>query len=339
MIVVVIHCSNCSRYIHAGKYFGEACIYCGMELVFFSEEKNSLLMEAINSGESELPLGKFSAAVKKYDEFIDKFPNISMLYWGRFLALHECKNDLELIINGVVFDTDPDYVNATRFANDTEKECYTTLAQTRNNIAKLVLSSLASVENMELVDTGIVVANKKAISEINELQNTITRQLSELDLIEKGIRDKVADCDVLVGIGKSRINNHVSRLAAIKDEINNLSEATDTETENYITEMYLSLTVCTNEWKAIQELSNNHCFIEYTSLLKQQKAAEQSINTTIQHINQVNDRLSQLIYTITSIKERHNEARIDIEKGSFEKAKKLLCGDMFEQISRKYVKS
>lgn len=334
----IINCSNCSQYVHSGESFGEVCIYCGTVLTVRPEKDNGLLVDIIHNCESELQSGNFNLAVKMYDDSINKFPKISMLYWGRYLALHRCKNDLELIINGIGFNNDSDFINASRFANDAEKECYNALAKTREAIARSVLDSLESSQNAALIDTDVSNMNKKATSEINDLQNTVTKQISELDLVEKSIRDKVADCDVLIRAGKSRINYFIPKLIALKGKISTLNEATYDETENYTTEMSLSLSVCTNEWRDMQPLTQKPQFVEYNSLLKKQKEAERAVNNTIKQINEVNERLSRLIGTITSIKARYAEARTEIQNGSFAKAKVLLRNDVFEQILRKFVR-
>ena len=335
----ITKCPNCDKFVHIGSVFGNSCLYCGATINFHPDSDDSLLATTINACEAELQSGNFAVAVKKYDDSLDRFPNISRLFWGRFLALHKCKDDLDLIIKGIVFDADPDYINANHFGKENERECYSSLSKTRSEVAQLVLEYLTSLEKEAIADTGIVNEKQKSESEVGSLQDTVTKQILDLESIEKAIRDKAADCNVLLSSSKTRIKDNVSKLETLKSKLKNLSEVTHEDTEDYMEKMALNLSICSHEWSDMQSFKRKPQFIEYDSLLKQQSEAERTINNTVSQINQVNERLSRIIATIGVIKSKYNTARTEMKNGSFAQAKELIHSEAFTQITRKFVQA
>lgn len=102
-------CSSCSKKILVSKVLDNKCYACGTRCNVDIENSGTYLEGVIEECEKELFAQKYSRAMELYDKYIELFPNISTLYWGRFMASNSSCNVEQLLKQGIPFEESSDY--------------------------------------------------------------------------------------------------------------------------------------------------------------------------------------------------------------------------------------
>lgn len=336
--MLTVKCSHCEKEIHIG--FGETsyCMYCGSIVdKTISVEKN-YYSELVGKCERKLADSDYSGAIAEYDSVINLYPNKSRLYWGRLLARKSVNDDLSLMIKGVSISEDSDFVLALHFADESEAKCLSFMAKTRESIANALLTLLDKKEKESILETGIENQQKAFEVKINALRNDLRNAILKLDEAEKKIRNALVDGNVLIDSEKKRIDEYVSKIERIKNEIQRKSEVTLEEMTSCKEDSSRFLAVCNREWQTINSRNNGDVFVKLKNAQEEQKKSESEINAIFRQISQVKDELEHIVITVTAIKNKYKLAKSDIANGSFERSRQIIGENNFSNFVQQYLK-
>lgn len=326
-------CSGCSKKILATKGYDNKCFMCGTIHKIEDDDNGTYLEMVIKECEKELLSQNYSRAMELYDKYIELFPNISTLYWGRFMVANSCCNVEQLLKHGVSFEDNPDFQVACHFANDDEKECYKYLSRTRNEIANRLIGELEVMKKSSIKNTGIVNLQRETLQELNELREELSTKVDGLDFSEKNLRDKTADCSVQINSGKKIVDSSVEKIKKCKSQIMGKTECEDEEFHRLIVEMQRSSVVCDSICEKISHLNATSLFLDRDDCKDKQKTMEKSVVKVINDIESVDARMEKLLAEVAQIIKRYKSAISLAEKNSFSEAASLLGSKADDIIS------
>lgn len=330
-------CSSCSKKILVSKVLDNKCYACGTRCNVDIENSGTYLEGVIEECEKELFAQKYSRAMELYDKYIELFPNISTLYWGRFMASNSSCNVEQLLKQGIPFEESSDYQVAIHFASDNEKECYEYIAQKRREIAQKLVDELEIMKKTAIRGTGIEAIQKETMQELNVLRMELSKKMADLDISEKYLRDKTADCDAQINSGKEIIDSSVSKIEKCKSQINGKRECEDDEFQRFMIEIKKNAAVCDSVWGKTSHLSTTKFFVDRDSCINRQKTAESALNSVINSIENINTKMEKLLLEITQITKRYTSASNQTRKSGFSEAVSLLgsrADDIIDDIIR-----
>lgn len=317
-------CGGCSKKILVSKGYDSKCFVCG-NINRIEEDDNETYIEmVIKECEKELLSQNYGKAMVLYDKYIELFPNISTLYWGRFMAANSCCTMEQLLKRGVSFKDNPDFQVACHFATDDEKECYEYLAQKRSEIAKRLISELEEMKKVSIKNTGIVELQRETLMELNALREELSVNVSSLDYSEKNLRDKTTDCTAQINSGKKIVDASVAKIEKCKSLISGKSECEDDEFYKLNVEMQRSSAVCDSIWGKLSHLNTTGLFLERDDCRDKQETMEKSVVKTISSIENVDARMGKLLTEVTQIIKKYKSAITAARKSSFSEAASLL---------------
>ncbi|GFI04175.1 hypothetical protein IMSAGC005_03027 [Lachnospiraceae bacterium] len=334
--MIVYKCNTCGNYVHVGKGYETKCIYCDSSIEV--EEISDDTYVGMCISECENALGS-THALEMYDNCIQKFPNISKLYWGRMLARHSCKVDKQLLSRGVYFLEDADYLLACHFATDEERACYEKLANCRATMMSFILSDLELSQKNQIRQTNIESIQAETASEIEKLKAELEQRMSELDYIEKQIRDSKADCMVTVISNRGAIDYTVNSIDKYKQYINSQKEIEDDEYKNTSIELEKLLYIC---GEANSEIQNTQYCQEYKKLQQLQQdqvVAQKAVEAIINQIEEIDERMRNVISKVALIKNKYKKASNMAKNTSFLDASSLLGSEKINIIFLKALKA
>lgn len=333
---MVCKCNSCGNYIHIERINDCKCIYCGSLVEWGSANEDNYVEMKLS--ECERALGSIDA-LEKYDDCIEKFPNISRLYWGRMLARHSCEKDKQLLSLGVNFQEDSDYILAYHFANEEERLCYTKIANCRDVMRDAILSELMVKEKEQIRQTDIENIQARTASKIEILRAELERKISELDFIEKKIRDLQTDCMVIVISNRSTIDYAVDSMDKYKTQIYDQKEIENDEYMRLQVELGKLLFICE---MANDDINNLQYYDSYQSLqqLKQdQVVAQKDVEDVISQIEIVDESMRSIISDVFEIKDRFKKAADATKNTGFTEASSLLGLEKMNIILSKALKA
>lgn len=326
-------CSGCSKKILVAKGYDNRCFMCGTRQKIDSEDNETYLELVIKDCERELFSQNYSRAIELYDKYIELFPNISTLYWGRFMAVNSCCNTEQLLKNGVSFEDNPDFRVACHFASDDERECYEFLSRMRNEIAKRLISELEVMRKSSIKNTGIENLQRETLQELNALREELFSKVGSLDFAEKNLRDKTTDCLAQINSGRNIINSSVAKIEKCKLQIMEKNECEEDEFHRLIIEMQSSAAVCDSAWEKISHLNATSLFLDRDDCKDRQKTMEQSVTKVINDIRSVDEKMEKLLAEVTQIIKIYKSAISLAGKKSFSEAATLLGSKVDDIIS------
>lgn len=327
--MMVCKCNSCGNYIHIERDTTPKCMYCDSLVNADYNAEETYVEMRIN--ECENALGSLKA-LELYDECIERFPNISRLYWGRMLARHSCKIDKQLLSHGVNFNEDPDYLLACHFATDQERLCYERLADCRNSMMLAILTELVINEKEQIRQTNIKKIQTDTASELERLRESLELRLSELDFVEKQVRDLQADCMVGVMSNRKAINYTVDGIDKYKSQINAQKEIENDDYRKLIIEIEKLFYICN---RANNDIKNTQHRDEYHALqqLKQdQTVAQRNVDDIISQIEEVDESMRNIISNVAVIKDKHKKASDAAKNTGFAEASSLLGSEKMNMI-------
>lgn len=334
--MMVCKCNSCGNYIHIEKGNEQKCIYCDSPIEI--EEMNDDTYVGMRIGECEKELGNLKA-LELYDECIEKFPNVSRLYWGRMLARHSCKIDRQLLSHGINFLKDPDYMLACYFATDEERSCYEKLANCRDWMLSLILSELVLSEKSQIRQTDIEKVQTETASEIEKLRVELEHKMAELDFIEKQIRDLQTDCMVNVISNRGAIDYTVDSIDKYKTQINSQKEIENDEYKRLTVELEKLFYICVSANTDIKntQYSDNYQLLQ--QLQQDQVVAQRNVDDVISQIEEVDERMRNIISKVIVIRDKHRKASDMARSTSFADASSLLGSEKMNVILVKALKA
>lgn len=334
--MMVCKCNYCGNYIHIKRGNEQKCIYCDSSIEI--EEINDDTYVGMRIGECEKELGNFKA-LEMYDECIEKFPNVSRLYWGRMLARHSCKIDRQLLSQGINFLEDPDYMLACHFATDEERACYEKLANCRAWMLSVILSELAMNEKSQIRQTGIENVQTETASEIKKLSAELDHKMAELDFIEKQIRDLQTDCMVNVISNRSAIDYTVDSIDKYKTQINSQKEIENDEYKKLSVELEKLLYICGRANTDIKNTQHSDNYKSLQQLQQDQVVAQRNVDDVISQIEEVDEQMRNIISKVAVIRDKHKKASDMAKSTSFADASSLLGSEKMNVILIKALKA
>lgn len=333
----IIKCNACQKAIHIGMNFGASCIFCGSANTLPSTSIAETLQEHMNIITEFIKAGKFGEAIEECNNSIEAYPNISELYWLRLLAHYNCKNDAELIQQGINSKNAPDFTCCIHFADDLEKDCLEQLCKVRENIISDINQALASTGKKEKIATGIKDIKDKAESGLAQLRDDLRKQVIELDMTERELRDAFFDCSVLISSQKQRFHEFLGKAEQSKKQIDSKSEMTESEKAAFEVILDKYIAAATTEFNGLKA-EREPCFNRYKQAkAKQDKIANEinKINTQILHIY---DEQSDIINAVNEISRKYADARAQLDSGSLSSAATLIGRSTLTDIIKKHIK-
>lgn len=337
--MLTIKCDRCGKEIHTGFGYQTSCMYCGSPVNKTNTAENNYYSNQAAKCESKLSNRDFSGAIAEYDRVMNLFPDKSRLYWGRMLARNSVTDDFQLILKGVSIAEDSDFVLAQHFADEAESNCLLTMTKTRESIVNDLLVILNRKEKEDILATGIETKQSSLEVRINALRDELRGAILKLDEAEKKIRNALVDGNVLIDSEKKRINEYVSKIEKIKNEIQSKTEVTLEKMTSCKEDSSRFLAVCNKEWQTINSKSNGEAFARFKNAQGEQKNCESEIYAIMRRIDQVKDELEHIVITVTAIKNKYKLAKSDIEKGTFARAKQIIGENSFTSLIQRYLKA
>lgn len=326
-------CSGCSKKILTSKLYDNKCFVCGTINKIEDDDNGTYIEMVINECEKELFSQNYRKAVELYDKYIELFPNISTLYWGRFMATNSCCNAEQLLKHGISLEENSDFQVACHFANDDEREYYEYLSRTRSEIAKRLISELEIMKKATIKSTGIVELQRETLQELNSLREELSSRVGNLDYSEKNLIDKTIDCTAQINSGKKVVDVSVTKIEKCKSQIMGKSECEDDEFHQLRVEMRRSSAVCDSIWGEVSHLDSTGLFLERDGCRDKQETEEESVLNTIGDIENVNARMGKLLAEVTQIIKKYKSAISLAGKSSFSEAASLLGSKADDIIS------
>lgn len=334
--MMVCKCNSCENFIHIERGNEQKCIYCDSPIdIEVIDDDTYMGMRIV---ECEKELGNLKA-LEMYDECIEKFPNVSRLYWGRMLARHSCKIDKQLLSYGVNFKEDPDYILACHFATDEERSCYEKLALCRDWMLSVILSELVLSEKSKIRQTGIENVQAETSLEIEKLRAELAQKMVELDFIEKQIRDMQIDCMVGVISNRKAIDYTVDGIDKYKTQINSQKEIENDEYKKFSVELEKLFYICE---RANADIKNTQHLDNYKSLQQLQQdqvIARRNVDDVISQIDEVDEQMRNIISKVNVIRDKHKKASDMARNTSFAAASSLLGSEKMNVILVKALKA
>lgn len=337
--MLTVKCDRCGKEIHMGFGYQTSCMYCGSTVNQTITTENNCYSNLVEKCESKISSCDFSGAITEYDRLINLFPDKSRLYWGRMLARKSVADDLSLILKGVCLAEDSDFVLALHFADEAESSCLSAMTKTRENIVNDLLALLNRKEKEDILAKGLETKQKSLEVRIHSLRDELRGAILKLDEAEKKIRNALVDGNVLIDSEKKRINEYVSKIEKIKNEIQTKTEVTLEEMTSCKEDSSRFLAVCNKEWQTISARSNCEAFSKFKNAQEEQKKSESEIYAIMRQIDQVKDELNHIVITVTAIKNKYKLAKSDIENGSFARAKQIIGENNFTSLVQRYLKA
>lgn len=337
--MLTVKCDRCGKNIHIGFGYQTSCMYCGSPVKNSTIAENNYYSNLVEKCENKLSNRDFFGAIAEFDRIINLYPDKSRLYWGRMLARNSVTDDLSLILKGVSLAEDSDFVLALHFADEAESNCLYAMTKTRESIVNDLLVLLNRKEKEDILATGVETKQKSLEVRINALRDELRGAILKLDEAEKKIRNALVDGNVLIDSEKKRINEYVSKIEKIKNEIQSKTEVTLEKMTSCKDDSSRFLAVCTKEWQTISAKSNGEAFAKFKNAQEEQKKSESEIYAIMRQIDQVKDELNHIVITVTTIKNKYKLAKSDIEKGSFARAKQIIGENNFSSLVQSYLKA
>ena len=254
------------------------------------------------------------------------------------LARHSCKGDKQLLSHGVNFKEDSDYILACHFATDEERLCYEKLANCRDRMMSTILMELVTSEKEQIRQTGIKKAQADTASEIEKMRAELELKLSELDFIEKQVRDLQTDCMVGVISNRKAIDYTVDSIDKYKSQINAQKEIENDDYKKISIEIGKLFYICQ---RANNDIKNTQHRDEYHALqqLKQdQTVAQRNVEAIISKIEEVDESMKNIISKVAVIKDKHKKASDAVKHTGFAEASSLLGSEKMNIILIKALK-
>lgn len=337
--MLTVKCDRCGKEIHIGFGYQTSCMYCDAPVGKIITTEKNYYSDLADKCESKLSSRDFAGAISEYDMVINLFPNKSRLYWGRMLARKSVTDDLSLILKGVALVEDSDFVLALHFADEAESNCLSALAKTRENIVNELLLLLNKKEKENILETGIETKQKSLEVKINALRDDLRNAILKLDEAEKKIRNALVDGKVLIDSEKMRIDEYVSKIEKINNEIQPKTEVTLEKMALCKEDADRFLAVCNKEWQTISTKSNGEAFAKLNYAKNEQKRIETEINAIMRRITQVIDESEHIVIMVEAIKNKYKLAKSDITNGSFSRAKQIIGEHNFTSLVQHYLKA
>jgi len=266
-----------------------------------------------------------------FDEVLEWQPQISSVFWRRFLVSVGCKTDQEVINKGVLIEGNAAYEAAFRHGNEDEKEAYGLLVKVRARIIRLLEAELIKSEKSKKIGTD---AEKKLADFKNQLANEerqVLEDIKKLKGIERTIREQEMDCSSIAGEYKHALDKTLQEAKHIwRSPQNEISYEDKTNWESQLDALQR---VSNAEFEKLKQLeSSHHAFADYSRLVDEQKAVCAEINSRKGNLDRLKTSIEQIVSTIKDITDEYNSVREAICAGDFSKAERVLSNTRFEAL-------
>ena len=141
MSLVVVKCPQCGAELNTvdDRDF-MFCSYCGSKVAFekqLVEISGTITVDGIASSDAVIDRAEFFMSSKDFDRAISYFdkaldlnPRCSRAHWNLLLCKNQCSSNEELLATAKPIDNYPEYKNAVKFAEASERTIYESICQT-----------------------------------------------------------------------------------------------------------------------------------------------------------------------------------------------------------------
>lgn len=329
--MTIVKCKNCGRLIH----YSSKCFLCGSTEGFVRMSDAKVHENAENAfltAQKLISAGRFAEGEAAVSEVLKWSPNSSEAHWLRLLARAGCRNDGELVMNGVCLDDMSDFDTSCMFANDAEKHVYKTVGAVSANLR-------AALRNM---------IKAKYLSDKNRLD--ISGKLNELDGFIRPKRAALMDAwgrlrqyeqqlKLLESEGAIHIAEHRRTLldarasaAKIRSEIENKPEITEKEYFSYKTNIEMISGMSIASVNNIEKLRAEHPSVASAAdITAKRDELEHSIAAMMAEIKKYEQQTEALIAQICSVNAAEEKLLGLADEGNYTELKQVLGENNFER--------
>lgn len=306
--MIVKICNSCGKRVHVGSYYGNICMFCDSEVKF--EEPDTKVYEAVIKCE-EILVGRVEMSMENFifyiNSLIEKYPQVSALYWLRMLAKNRCSNDMYLLEKGIRFTDNADYFAAYDCADDNERLYYNSLAKIYETLQEQLFKELNIKKQSEINSTGIQQKQKEIYEKLFELTSELSKQMEEFSLTEMLLKDRISDCEAYYESLRVITESAEYKISNISEEINKKSEITDEGKSEQLSLILKNFKASEFTLSKAREFENSETYKEYIALLTQCEEEKKSIDNLTNRINKLDSEMKKIITDVEKIKKKYED--------------------------------
>lgn len=333
----IVKCCKCGKKIHEAPL----CLYCGNANDFkdVNEREVTIHDYVIDDYEkmaSLLNSNEFEEAEKLGQEIIAWSPSVSNLYWMRLLAKKKCSNDIELVCKGFSPEEDGDYLNAVKYASNSERETYQEVAKIVNKAHDLLLGELESHETLSKLNTGIVELKRSMETDINNTRTRLFNLWTELEKTEQSLCSLESNIHLLDNEFKSYLERGQDLATSINTQA--AEKKSCTKTEYFTFNVYLDNAVNLSHYalKSLDKIKKKHSQVkQFQNLIVSRNNKVDSIRSEIDALKKYENNLQKIINANEKIELSHLKAIEQASEFDYTLAKNVLGEDLFKTVMMK----
>lgn len=330
----IVVCPNCGKKIHIAK----KCMYCGnsnnFQKISLIERIHENAIEEYSQLDELLKKRSFDQLLEKSKFVLKWMPTKSEIFWLRILAKNKCSSDSELVKKGVSLENSADYYNAQKYASHDEKEVYTSIFELMNKIQKEFDLAVDIHEREEKEETSILRLQIEFAEEISKQKKDLFNLWSKLEKTEQEMFNVEQFCK-LVG------NEHIDTLTklkvnaeTIKNETYKLNECTYKEYYYFQVKLDNILNQLDQSKKEMNSMRKHHPYVlKFKELENSRNELCKTISSDLSNLKSQKKRYQSILLEIEKIEKRHQLAKKDLSKYSFQSMYSLLgsnkCNEVF----------
>jgi hypothetical protein len=143
-----------------------------------------------------------------------------------------------------------------------------------------------------------------------------------LEKVEEEIRERVIDCDIVVGEYKDAVDAIYSRIDGLR---NIADELTYEQKESYLKQVDAYISMSNQEVNNQKKLeTTNEYYLKYSELLGEQRKIVSAINDDVSKIHKLRRGTASFLEQIDSITKKYADAVSDLEDGNYDTVRNLL---------------
>jgi archaellum component FlaC len=264
-----------------------------------------------------------------FDEVLEWQPQVSSVYWRRYLVSVGCQNDRDIIYKGVLIEGNAAYENAIRHGNEEEREAYSLLVKARVRIVRLLEAELIKSEKSKKIGTDAQSKLAEFKTLLAKEEKQVAESIKKLENIDRAIREQAMDCSSIADEYKHALEK--AHQEAVHIWRSPKSEISHEEKTNWESQLDALQRVSNAEYGKLNQLSSSHpAFAEYARLENEQKSVCAEINSGKSKLEKIKSDIEQLVRTIAQITQEYDSALKTMHKGNYSGVEKLLSKPRLE---------
>lgn len=328
----IVKCLKCGNYIHKT----DKCFFCGNvdgfgEIEMPIVHKN--VLEEYLQVESFVKNRKFKEAISSSYKVIEWMPDLSGIFWFRFLAKNKCVSASEVIKKGSCCEEDADFCNALMFSTASEHSAYLNIQKAMEIVKTVLKGAVCKHEYDCKTRTGVLGIKRTIDSEISDRREKIFSLWSDLVGMECKLQALEMDCDLVSKEHREVLKKSEVAATVLLKEVSLLKECTAKEHYKYGIKMQNIVKQSGEAKKILDDYEKQYpCIREFNEMLSKRNWQVQCIEKELVSLKQYEDFVRKTLMEIDEIEKIHKKVFLEVEKYNFQAAVDLLGNDRFEQI-------